>query len=162
MPINKDPTAQKLLQAFSRLKRLHWHQSSIAGLTPSEILVLFCVKKRMTKGVGLKISEISRYLKVAAPTITQQINTLENRGYVERSTDEQDRRAVRIKLTAAGEKVITRASDDFFTSFNGLVAYLGEDQSKQLVELLSKVFTYFNEAAELNAVTPIPTGDDNL
>lgn len=146
MENSRNPVAQKLLESFAQFHRLNWKQSPIAGLKSSEIMVLFCIKKKVKTGApGIKISDISSALRVATPTITQLINSLETNRFVERTMDEEDRRAVRVKLTDKGEKAVEKASDSFFEAFNGLVEYLGVEQSGQLAELLSKAFVYFEE-----------------
>jgi DNA-binding MarR family transcriptional regulator len=141
----RDPVAQKLLEAFMQFHRLK-KQSPVEGLTHSEFRVLFWLRRQVKpESPGIKVSDISGFLRVATPTITQQINSLENSGLVERSMDREDRRAIRVKLTDAGEKAVAKSSEAFFSSVAGLVEHLGEEKSRQLAELLSEVFTYFNE-----------------
>ena len=144
-----NPTAHKLMQAFALFRRLNLRHSPMAGLTPGEMMVLSCIKRAgLTEGRGLRVSEIGNLLRVAAPTITQQLNDLETRGYVEKQSDPDDRRAVRITLTARGADIVHTAWAAFAASFTGLVGYLGEDDSNQLAELLSKAFAYFDELSE--------------
>ncbi len=160
MDIQNSVTAQKLLGALMQFKRAGWHQMSTTGYKPSELRVLFCIGKgsrpdahMMEDGCEhdtpamheMKVSEISRRLHVTSPTVTQLIKGLEANGLVERNVDLVDRRAVGIKLTKKGEKITRQASDDFFASINGLIEYLGEEQSEQLAELLVKVSRYYNE-----------------
>lgn len=142
---NKNLIAQKLMETFMQFKRGHWKTNAAEGLKHSEMVVLFCIKHAGTpKSPGVKISEISRTLKVANPTVTQLISGLEAKGLVLRTMDPSDRRAVRVNLTNKGEDVVGKASDTFFESFNGLVDYLGEADSIKLAELLDKVFIYFD------------------
>jgi DNA-binding MarR family transcriptional regulator len=97
----------------------------------------------------IKVSEISKQLQVTSPTITQLLKGLEANGFVERRIDPNDRRAVGIILTEKGEMVTKQAADTFFTTLQGLIEFLGEEQSDELAELLSKVFRYFNEKAAI-------------
>ncbi|MDF2504485.1 MULTISPECIES: MarR family transcriptional regulator [Clostridium] len=141
---NKDLTVQKIMKCLAEFKRVHKHKSPICNLTHSETMVLFSIKGYVeTHEEGVKTSELSNILNVASPTITQQINSLEARGFVERSIDKQDRRAVRIKVTEKGEEILKKASKEFEESINGLVEYLGEEKSDQLADLLSETFNYF-------------------
>src|SRR6266568_1371328 len=143
-----DATAQKLFRSFMQFNKAEWHQRSIAGCTPSEIRVLFCIRKGVKPDtLEIKVSEISKMLHVTSPTITQLLKGLEANGLVTRHIDPTDRRAVGIALTEKGEMVTQQAADAFSASFEGLVEYLGEEQSYQLAELLSKVFRYFKENA---------------
>jgi len=119
-----------------------------SGCTLSEIRVLFCIRKSTKSDTSeMKVSEISKLLHVTSPTITQLLKGLEANGLVTRHIDPTDRRAVGIALTEKGEMVTQQAADAFSASFEGLVEYLGEEQSYQLAELLSKVFRYFKENA---------------
>jgi DNA-binding MarR family transcriptional regulator len=145
--------AQELLEAFFQFRKLNLKHAPLAGLTPSEMRMLFHLR-RMAKaeaaGAGPKVTEISGMMQVAPPTVTQLVTELESRGYVERAMDRDDRRAVRVSLTKKGELIIVQIHDDFVASFKGLVEYLGEEQSKQLADLLSRAFTYFNEVRDAN------------
>jgi DNA-binding MarR family transcriptional regulator len=142
------PTAQKLLRALMQFKRVAWHQQSTAGCTPGEFRVLFCIKRcAKSDAHEIKVSEISKLLRVTSPTVTQMLKSLEANGLIERRIDPTDRRAVGITLTKKGEMVTQKAEDTFYTTIDGLVEFLGEEQSEQLVELLSETFRYFNEKA---------------
>jgi DNA-binding MarR family transcriptional regulator len=148
MERTNNPTEQKLFRAFMQFKKAGWHQRSIEGCTPSEIRVMFCIKKGVKPDThDMKVSEISKHLHVTAPTITQLLKGLEAQGLIERRVDPSDRRAVGIQLTQKGERVTHKAEEAFSTTFHGLIEYLGEEQSNQLADLLSQVSRYF----EVNA-----------
>jgi DNA-binding MarR family transcriptional regulator len=148
MDANINPTTQKLLKALMQFRRAEWHQRSIAGYKPSEIKVLFCIKKGMNPSTPeIKVSEISKRLHVTSPTVTQLIKGLEANGLIERNIDPEDRRSAGIKLTEKGEMITQQAAAAFEDSVNGLIEYLGEEQSNQLAELLLKAFRYYDEKA---------------
>ncbi len=139
-------TEQRLLQALMQFKRLGWHQHSIADCKPSEIRVLFCIQKNTDAALPtMKVSEIGKHLHVTSPTVTQLLRGLETNGLIERHSDEQDRRTVGVQLTEKGEMVARQAQDAFTTAMHGLITYLGEAQSEQLVDLLCKVHAYFQQ-----------------
>lgn len=46
MSVNHTSTAQKLLKSFIQFKKAEWHKRSIMGYKPSEIKVLFCIRKK--------------------------------------------------------------------------------------------------------------------
>jgi DNA-binding MarR family transcriptional regulator len=143
-----NPTARKLLRAFMQFNRVEWHQRLIAGCTLSEIRVLFCLRRGVQAHiVDMKISEISKCLRVTSPTITQIIKSLEAKGLVERASDPIDRRAVSITLTERGDQITREAADAFLSRFEGLIEHLGEESSEQLAALLSEAFRYFSERA---------------
>jgi DNA-binding MarR family transcriptional regulator len=147
--VTDNTIAYRLLEAFMQFRRSNRRPGQIAGLTPGEMMILSCVQRSTAYDpAGIKVSKISDLLNVASPTITQQINSLEAQGLVERTMDKEDRRVVRVRLTVKGESVLKKASEAFLARFSGLVEYLGEEQSNQLVDLLSKVFAYFDQVQE--------------
>lgn len=140
-------TKHRLFSALMVYRRPGWHPRSIAGCNPGEIRVLFCIKSGLNPQniSDMKVSEISKQLRVTPPTITQALNSLEANELIERQIDKTDRRMVSVKLTKKGEIVTQQAEEALSASINGLIEYLGEEQSNQLADLLSKVFRYFNE-----------------
>ena len=140
------PIAQKLLKSFMQFRKTGWHDKKIAGYNPSEFKVLATIRHGANDlNAEMKISEISKLLQVTPPTVTQIINTLEKDGLVERMVDPEDRRAVKIKLSEAGMEATEKARKVFSQTFLGLIDFLGEEDSEQLANLLSKAHEYFNE-----------------
>ena len=146
MVIRTDTTAEKLMRSFMQFHKVGWHEHSVAGCTPSEIKVLFCVAKGMKHNNAIiTVSEISKILQVTSPTVTQILKKLETNGFVERHADDIDRRVVRITLTEKGLGVAQQARAEFRASLDELIGYLGEEQSNQLADLLSRVSQYYQE-----------------
>jgi DNA-binding MarR family transcriptional regulator len=135
--------AQELLSTFRKFPKIMVNRRKSTVQKRSEIMVLFCIKK--SGETEMKVSEISRILQVKAPTVTQLVNELENRGQVERITRSSDRRSVWIKITEEGEKVIEKAEEEIRSTYSGLIDYLGEEESRMLIASLDKVYAFFLE-----------------
>ncbi len=137
--------SRELMEVFSLFHHLNWNRSPIAGLKPSEIRVLHVIGRKVApESPGISVSGISDLMRVTSPTVTQLVNRLEADGFVQRSTDQRDKRTVRIRLTDKGEGAVSKAVEAFHATFDGLVQFLGEEESKRLAELLSKVLAYFD------------------
>ena len=67
------------------------------------------VLKRL-RGGPLTLSELATAAAMDAPAATVCVNDLETRGYVQRTTDETNRRRKQVTITAAGRVVLNRAS----------------------------------------------------
>ncbi|HET7578678.1 MAG TPA: MarR family transcriptional regulator [Bacillales bacterium] len=159
METGNPSTEEKLLESFRQFRKVNWHHRSTSDCKPSEIMVLFCIYRKIgMDSLGMKVSEISELLNVTSPGVTQLIKGLEENGMVERKMDQKDRRVVRVRLTEKGKSVTQKAADAFRQSFDGLVEYLGEEQSDQLAELLFKVFDYFKKKE--TDPTAARSGDD--
>jgi DNA-binding MarR family transcriptional regulator len=161
MEENKNGTAQKLMEHIVKISRTSIRQHKSEGLKHSEMFILFTIKKAFKSDEnGIKITELSNKMEVSPPTITQLVGSLEKQDYVQRTMDKGDRRAVRVKLTEKGEAIIDIEFNKFYKTFENLVQYLGEEQSSELVVLLSKVSDYFYEIREKQKNNKI--GDDTF
>ncbi|MCD6321800.1 MAG: winged helix-turn-helix transcriptional regulator [Clostridiales bacterium] len=142
----KNASAQKLLRAFSQFRKIHWKPPHVKELKPSEFMVLHAVKHSFLGGEnGLMVSELSNILKVARPTVTQLVNSLQQKGFLDKCTDEHDKRVVRINLSEKGKTLAKQGSDEFYRRFEGLTEHLGDKKSLELANLLQEVFEYFKE-----------------
>lgn len=114
---------------FQLIHRLA-HESRKAGQAPE---------------AGLRVGDLAAWLGVKPPTVTQLVDALESRGLVERFADSDDRRAIRVRLSAQGRQMAnsfhTRAMDET----EALVAHLGSVDSKKLAELLAKTAGFLDE-----------------
>ena len=73
---------------------------------------------------GLMVSEISDMLKIARPTVTQLVNSLQKKGFLEKYKDENDKRVVRINLSEKGKSLAKQGADEFYKRFEGLAEIL--------------------------------------
>lgn len=71
-------------------------------LSPAHIHLLKFINEKESP----TMKEISEYLLVSAPSATSFIETLIKEGYLKRVLDENDRRVVRVTLTAKGKQEI--------------------------------------------------------
>jgi DNA-binding MarR family transcriptional regulator len=144
--LNENSLEAKLFRAFQFMRKAVFKpKRNITGLKQSEVMLLFCIKKKAPHTKELKVSEISKFLEVTPPTVTQLVRGLENQKIVERRLTDSDRRAVFIKLTAKGEEIILKSEEEFLMRLREIVEYLGEKDSVKLTELLVKVANYHHQ-----------------
>jgi DNA-binding MarR family transcriptional regulator len=135
---------QELFQLMKQFPRPKLKQSSIDGLTQSEyeLLVMLVITLDKDKTAST-VTEISNLLKITPAGVTHLINPLEQAGYIERLQDPNDRRIVRIGLTSKGTQVAEALILEVQENLIGLINYLGEEDSKTLIRLLSKAIEFF-------------------
>jgi DNA-binding MarR family transcriptional regulator len=138
------PAVERLLESVARFRRLARRPDRAAGLTHTRLMILSTIHD--AGAAGATLSELGRLLQVAGPTATQQVNGLARQGFVEKTADGADRRAVRVRLTRRGECALEDAFQAFAARLADLVAYLGPEDSDELARLLAKVFTYLHES----------------
>lgn len=136
--------AQELARIFSQIKRHGWHPGSMDKIKKSEFFLLsVLISMNESNPMGVKVSDISTHLQITPAAVTQMINSLEASKYVERLPDPDDRRVVLVRPTEEGKQMILEKRKKFLSNFEGLVEYLGEEDSQELIRLLSMSVEFF-------------------
>src|SRR6476659_5895757 len=90
-----DELAAALPQRASALTRIFFARTA-TGLSRAEDGLLAALSSRV-----YRITELAAQEGISQPGVTQLVNRLERRGWVERRNDAQDRRAVVVAITTA-------------------------------------------------------------
>jgi DNA-binding MarR family transcriptional regulator len=94
---------------------------------------------------GMKMSEVSAQMMVTGGNITSIVEQLVQEGLVKRLTDERDRRATWIKLTAKGQKEFARMAKEHEAWIVKIFAGLNTKEITGLHALLGKVKDHIHE-----------------
>ena len=105
-------------------------------LTLSQFDVLAQLARRPD---GMRSSELTRELLVTAGNVTGLVARMARLGLVERRAEAQDRRAVRVRLTAKGRRLAARAVPRHRGEIARLFAALPERDLGQLRALLGRL-----------------------
>jgi DNA-binding MarR family transcriptional regulator len=116
------------------------------GLTPSQLIMMQIIHS----WGGASPGYIARELSLSHATVTALIDKLEARGLVYRERNEEDRRKVYAKLTAAGETVLDEAPDSLQQQFQSGFAKLEDWEQSMLIASLEKIVSLLH-AEKLDA-----------
>ncbi len=83
--------------------------------------------------------DVAEFLFITPPAATFLIDGLVKEGLLARIIDSEDRRTVRLRITAAGNELFTRASRDAMREIAEVFSVLGAKERSELVALLEKV-----------------------
>ena len=84
-------------------------------------------------------SQMAEQLGITGATLTHHMNALERRGLVRRWRETSNRRVQRAKLTPAGVELFDRLRAVATSYDERLRALLGENETRQLAELLDRL-----------------------
>jgi DNA-binding MarR family transcriptional regulator len=105
------------------------------GVTPTQFNVL-----RILRGAGpagLCRNEIRDRLVSQVPDVTRLLDRLETMGYVERERDEEDRRLVTTRITAAGRDLLASLDAPMVEEHRRRLGHMSETQLRTLADLLA-------------------------
>ncbi len=124
------------------------------GLSKSTLNVLMLLRHGPPE--GMQLHDLGEMLLVSRANVTGLIGHLEEKGFVTRVVDENDRRARYAKVTPKAEVLLDRFMPVHYSNIKGLMNDLSAAEKTQLINLLTKVrksiqeSTAFNEQTEVN------------
>ncbi|EQD35805.1 Bacterial regulatory protein, MarR, partial [mine drainage metagenome] len=86
-----------------------------------------------------RISEIASRFSLTAPAVTQIVDQLERRGFVERQRSERDRRAVIVHITPSGEELLHLVRQQRRAAAEAFLTRLTDDERAVLERILHRL-----------------------
>ena len=126
MVVNEAVNAIRLLQGISKRQSSEFMRKY--GITGPQLGALRFVA--LTPGISMR--QLSEKLYLHVSTVSGIVDRLVKRGYVERERSDEDRRIVRLDVTAAGRRVIKRTP---LAGMGLLIHTIGDLPSKKLLEV---------------------------
>ncbi len=109
MGVPREVAISEIMQSLRRIfKAIQDYSHAVSekyGITGPQLWVL----KTLLLNGSLSLGEIGKGMYLHPSTITGLIDVLERKGHVLRARDQEDRRVVKVRLTAAGKRLAERA-----------------------------------------------------
>ena len=102
---------------------------------------------------GISVKELAEVSSVTPGAITQFVDALVERGLVAREGDPNDRRIVRLKLTAEAKSHFEKMRKQHLDSMIEIFEALTNDEIKQLIVLFTKMDTEHDMKDKFDAKT---------
>lgn len=90
---------------------------------------------------GSRLTDLAAFFGIGKPTLSRQVRLLENLGFVERSGDDSDRRAVTLRLTEEGLARLTATQEARRERFRRIL----NTWPREDVDNLGRLLHQFNE-----------------
>ncbi len=90
-----------------------------------------------------KMSEIAKRLGVTTGTLTTNMNSLENKGYIIRERSTSDKRVVLVILTPKGKKAFFHHRDFHKNMIRSIIRGLDEEEMKVMIKCLLNLNDFF-------------------
>ena len=124
------------------LTRLMGGPNEVPAMTVTQRLALF----EVGDGGSLRLNDLADRMGVSPPTASRSVDALHELGLVERVPDPSDRRALRIDLTKAGEKLLAERKAKAEAAFAPAVKALSASERETLSQLLRRMTEAIREA----------------
>jgi DNA-binding MarR family transcriptional regulator len=123
------------------------------GLTRGTFDVLTALR-RAGSPYCLSPKQIAQSLLLSGAGLTSRLNRLESQNFLARLPEPNDRRTLRVQLTAAGEVIINEAIPRVFEAQRSRLLPLGPDSQKRLVQELTRFAEAIDSRISVSTAQP--------
>jgi len=139
--------ADAVMRAGKRMRRDTFHRLSPYGITPSQGRALDVLARGEHHGGDLiRLNQLAERLRIAPRSVTTVVDALETAGLVARTQDPEDRRAILLQLTEAGDAMVEqigRVRQEVAGEYFGAIS---PEQRGALLHLLRTADTAYEES----------------
>lgn len=134
-------TIKRLLDAFYQAKRVRDMLPPLPeGVTPAYIHFLDTVQTLETRGVRVKISDISDALRLPRPGVTRTVKEMEARGYLRKIASQEDGRITYLAVTPEGEALSALYNQRYFQQLAPFLADISPEDAECTVRTIGKFY----------------------
>jgi DNA-binding MarR family transcriptional regulator len=137
----------QLFEVLNKLRKTKHTMPTFDGLPQGEFIMMHMISHSMHDqndngdDSGIKASDLSSRLHMSKPAVSQMLNSLEDKGFVERKVKKNDRRVVLISLTESGNRLMEENHQKLIALVDVIIEKFGETDMKTLISLLNKLST---------------------
>lgn len=134
--LQKAQQLDRLLQDLRRSK--FYKRPHDTALNDADMMVLFCIGF-CEEHQHVKLTDVSKKLRVTLPAVTHKVNMLVENGYIERKASSDDKRVTIVKLTQTGQSLVEKTKDTYYTHVFKLMEVLGQEETDRFMQTLQKI-----------------------
>ena len=150
-----DELEKEFLAMMNKFRILKKRHKEYTELPHAEFFMLYtidnCMRQKQQKGlsmIGVTASEILEDMECSMSAVSKLTRILEEKGYLCRINSKEDRRITYLILSEKGKEMLHKANEKRKISFNHIVTEMGEENMKELIELLEKVYDIMSREME--------------
>ena len=129
------------------------HDSAAAAFAGHDVSFMqWIVLMKLRESASLTASDLCREMRHDNGALTRMLDQLEERGYVQRERSEEDRRVVRLQLTAVGRRKVTELMPLAVDRLNDVLTDFSKAEFAELTRLLDKLISHM-KASETGAAS---------
>lgn len=137
--------ADKFFELMGDFRKILLNKSNYLELSKSELSMLLVIKQFEKKSSQINTCILSNKLHISKSATSQMINILEDKQYIKRIINRNDRRVICVALTEAGNIALEREKEHLVSKLHLVFEKMGEKDSELFVDLLGKYISAFKE-----------------
>ncbi|MEZ0090285.1 MarR family winged helix-turn-helix transcriptional regulator [Streptacidiphilus sp. EB129] len=138
--------ADAVMRTAKRIRRGTFDRLAPYGINPSQGRALDVLARGSHHGRMIRLNQLAERLHIAPRSVTTVVDALESGGLVERVQDPDDRRAILLRLTEAGERMVARIGQVRQEVAEEYFGRISSDDRATLLRLLQATDQAFEQA----------------
>lgn len=131
-------TYEELFRAMSQFRKLKF-SDMFPNISRAEFFTMSMIMDKGENG-KITISELATKAHVLLPAMSRTLRGLENKGYVERNVNKQDRRNTYVELTEQGKKITLQTRTSMCEFGRAVMEQVDEEEMKRLISYLNHIY----------------------
>lgn len=145
-----DDQVQEILHLSHTLSKLMRPKDTFGDITKAEFFILNVLydAKKEEEGQdfkGVTVTKISNIIHTSTAATSKLLRIVEDKGYIMRVLDDNDRRVVYICLTQKGEDLTRNSRNMANARIQELILKLGEEDTETMIRILKKIIQIIRE-----------------
>ncbi len=134
----KREQVHQFMEKFSRLQKVmrRTHDGK------KKYIFLLITMHEINDGEAFTTSQLAQKMDVSNAASSQMVDKLVKAGFVQRKSDENDRRVTWVSLTDKGNEHLRKAYKEASDFIGGMIDYIGEEDTKVILPIMDKVLDY--------------------
>lgn len=115
---------------------------TFGGVTHREIVTLELLARymdRSTGNTGMSVSDLTSCLEISMPQVSRMLKALEEKGYIHRIVNDEDRRSTYVTITDIGRLKRKCAMDEFDEYMKNVIDRMGENKIREMIGIMNEL-----------------------
>lgn len=147
--MDKDILAKSLLDAFDSINKQELFEKMKIAFKGENLMLAIL----MDMGGKATPGELIKYTECTAARLTAIAKSLENKGFVKRIQNSEDKRSTIIEMTSEGIARFMLLQKESIERIFNLIEMLGENDAKEFVRLIKRLSEISSDTGLLSEVT---------
>ncbi len=153
------PSADFYIQSIAlSLRYMNDQKLEEFGITNQQARLLGGISSSLYDGVNISRKFLEDMMQLKGPSVTSLLNGLEKNGFINRYSREDDGRAMNIKVTEKGDKVLEALRDIFKSTEQQLHSGMTPAEQEQFLVLLQKAHDSLSRNKHSGNTRPVDAG----
>ena len=115
------------------------------GVRASFIQYLDVIQSLERKGIQVKVSDLSDAMELPRPGVTRTVKEMEAKGYLTKSTSDEDGRITYISITPKGEALSEKYDKNYYNRLSKHMDDITEEEADCMIETINKFYKVMSE-----------------